>query len=181
MSAEGFRTADLAVTYLLDPKFARLRRKVTARQYPLAVLTHLQTLLASWAEARRLTAEEAENSVPVDPAIVTALVGVGLLDEQHRIPEQAWLRHAGTALNRHASQVRGGYVGAARRWAPDGSPIGNPKVPIGLPGGREGGTAGGPRARAKAPTKMRDAMKAAGWDPDTIVDAVLDGDDDVKH
>ena len=111
--ADGFMTADVDTGLLDDAKNRVLWRRL---QDPAlmcqAVTIHLATLLASWGAGERATVDE---SVPVwldpAPAVLEALVAVGLLTTDHRLPEHAWDGWFGPAWTRREERRESGRKG----------------------------------------------------------------------
>ncbi len=89
----GLMRADIDVHLLHDPKMLRLLQHIPdERERAITVVVYLETLLASWREGRRLSAEEAAGLWGVTPDRMTTLATVGLLDAEGRIPGHAWAR-----------------------------------------------------------------------------------------
>jgi len=145
---DGFSRADIDATMLDDLKFRRLWKQL-GHQGLMAEATaiYLATVLRSWHDAMPV---EAEDAVPTwlnpTPETLAALVHVGLLDKDHRIPKrafQAWFR---PAWERRERWRQGGRVGAERRWGDQsgrqadrqagkaiGEPIATPLAPRPVP------------------------------------------------
>jgi hypothetical protein len=158
MSAAGFKRADVEVGYLGDPKMIRLQKLLRGDEgeYAATVAVHFSTLLQSWAEARRVTAEEAEGYVSATPERIDRLVAVKLLDDEHRIPAQAWERHVGPAIAQRVAQSEGGKLGMSRRYGKSDITQGKSRVtPQGVSEGvREGN--GITEGNQRAPTPARE-------------------------
>lgn len=93
MSREGgFPIADLDTGYLDDLKLRRLRRElpdVSAMNQ--AIVIHISVLLESWAAGDRISyVVAAPLWIDPDPAVITAMQAVGLLDAEGCIPVPAW-------------------------------------------------------------------------------------------
>ena len=98
----GFTIADLDTRLLRDAKFRALRRHLTLQaERTEAVTLYVAVLLESWEAGERLTLDEATPEwVNPTPAVAQALVTVGLLNEDGRIPEAAWNSWFVTAAER---------------------------------------------------------------------------------
>lgn len=113
---EGFRSADIAVDMLRDPKMARLYRAVGEAEYAACVVVYLGTVLTSWADGERVTAREAEAFVDATPERVGALQAVSLLDGEGKVPARAWDRWNAPARERVEAKRRAGKTAADARW-----------------------------------------------------------------
>jgi hypothetical protein len=113
---KGFPTADVSTSYLDDAKMRALwrllRDPALMRQ---AVTVHLSTLLMSWREGERVTAEAA---LPwwddESPEVVAALMDAGLFDAERRIPEHAFAKWLGQALQDQLYKNRARRLGGLR-------------------------------------------------------------------
>jgi hypothetical protein len=143
--ADGFAIADVDVGLLTDPKVAALLRRVQDQHGAMdAIGLYLSLVLASWAAGDRLTLEETAPiwwTEPIDD-LATDLVVVGLIDADHRIPEQAWASYFLVAWERREKRRQSGAEGGRRSWesrrdkrrSSDGSATPNPTV---RPSGRQ--------------------------------------------
>ena len=88
----GFRTVDLDTGFLDDPKVRALVR--ATRDEGLVsrcIVAQVAVLAASWDRGERLTLEDAAPLWLTDlDKLAEQLVRAGLLDNDQRIPEQAW-------------------------------------------------------------------------------------------
>lgn len=115
-SRDGFARMDMDVGYDSDPKtvaYARLNRDHVRTACGLEL--HQATMRASWKADRRLTLIEAAPAWWLDdPAeFVAGLQAVGMLDDDGRIPEHAFV--AWTARARASSEAA--RVAAEARWS----------------------------------------------------------------
>jgi len=115
---DGFSRADVDSTMLDDLKFRRLWTRLGHQGLMAEATTvYLSTLLRSWHDGLPVNAEDAAPPwlSPSDDTL-NALVSVGLLDKDHRIPKRsfdAWFRPAWERRERLRS---GGRMTAERRW-----------------------------------------------------------------
>jgi hypothetical protein len=117
----GFRHADISTDLLADPKLMRLAKRIPDEaEYAATVLVYLAVVLASWKHARRVDAEEAEAIVTPNTERVAHLQAVSLLDDMGMVPERAWDRWMGPAMQRVEAKSAAGKAGAAARWADKG-------------------------------------------------------------
>lgn len=99
-AAEGFERMDVSTAIDDDPKFRALARR-HPEAFAVAFTAYVGMMARSWRQGERLTAEEAwPPLLPYDPAAVTAMRDVLLLDDDARIPAGAWERHFGEAFER---------------------------------------------------------------------------------
>lgn len=118
MSRDGrLGTADTDVNLPGDPKvnalWRRLRRKTAMCE---ARTIYEDVRLASWRTGERVTVEDAVSVwLDPDPKTLAAMVEVGLLDDEHRIPERAWANWHEPAALRHGIAVAKGMVGGLMR------------------------------------------------------------------
>lgn len=98
----GFTIADLDTGLLRDAKFRALRRDLTLQaERTEAVTLYVAVLLESWEAGERLTLDEATPEwMNPTSGVAQALITVGLLDEDGRIPEAAWNSWFVTAAER---------------------------------------------------------------------------------
>jgi hypothetical protein len=145
---EGFRTADVDTGLLDDPKMRALWRLIdraddvgdgyNADRMARAVVTYLATVLSSWRAGERVIAEDAAPLWDSRPDADVALVTVGLLDEQHRIPAHVWTSWYEPAAERQqnfrASNRLGGLRAKGTRTREEALALLNaPTVPVIVP------------------------------------------------
>jgi hypothetical protein len=110
---DGFRIADVDSGYYDDEKVRRLWRALL--DVPLmteATTVHLTTVLASWREGRRVTAEEAAPLwLPVRAEVLAGLQTAGLLDRTGRVPVASWREWYEPALERKRARQEAGRKG----------------------------------------------------------------------
>ena len=112
---QGFRTADIDVGLLADPKVRRLARRLKdPAAMNAAVVTYLSVLLASWDDGERICAEDVAPGW-MDELDTSDLEAEGLLDAEGRIPERAWANWYGPAIERRLIGQRGAIFGGLRR------------------------------------------------------------------
>lgn len=100
---DGFEIADTDTGMLSDPKVVALARRLRdAAKTMTAIGLYDAVRLGSWGCGRRLTLEETLPGWWLDPIDewVAHLIAVGLLDDEHRIPEHAWQGWYGPAFAR---------------------------------------------------------------------------------
>lgn len=121
MSRNGLTRADIDVGMMSDPKVGALARVLRdSIRTAAAVALYQAVVLASWREGRRLTVSESLPGWWLDPYddLADVLATVGLLDADHRIPEQAWDNWHGPAEERieryRDLAARGGKAKAKR-------------------------------------------------------------------
>lgn len=109
----GFEIADVDVGILDDPKVRALVR--TTRDEGLVarcLVAYISALVGSWAAGDRLTLEaSAPIYVTQLEDLATRLQAVGLLDDEHRIPDHAWRSWFGPAAQRRDDRRFEGMVG----------------------------------------------------------------------
>ena len=134
---DGFTTADVSVSILDDLKFRALWRALgDPGQQARAVTAYLATITASWAAGCRVPADDALPTWMDDPtAALAAMVQVGLLDADHRLPEHAWASWFTPAWERREAKRAGGRVGGQRSWQvrSEGQPKDSFSTPEGKP------------------------------------------------
>jgi hypothetical protein len=110
---DGFARADIDSSYLDDAKMRALWRLLDdPDRMARAVLLHEATLLSSWRHGERVTVQEsAPIWLPVDEALVAALVEVRLLDKSGRIAPASWKRWIGPAIERRDARRTAGAAG----------------------------------------------------------------------
>lgn len=110
---DGFPTADVDTHVLDDPKFRALWRALNDQAQMCEAFTAYQSvLLASWATGERVTIEEsAPLWMQLDTGLVDALMRVGLLDDEHRIPGRAWVSWYLPAYERREARRESGRLG----------------------------------------------------------------------
>lgn len=110
---EGFAHADIDTGQLEDGKFRLLWRALNdASTMSIAVVAYHATVLASWAAGDRVSVDEAAPLWLVPgPGIVQALLEVGLLDSERRIPAHAWESWYRPAWDRREAKRAGGRRG----------------------------------------------------------------------
>ncbi len=131
---DGFPVADVSTTHLDDPKVKALWRSLRDSDAMCVALTvHQAVVLASWGAGHRVTAEEAAPIWLELGTSVEALVSVGLLDRQHRLPKRAWDAWYGPAEARRGAAREAGREGNRRRWNKDPMAVasGSDRVAIG--------------------------------------------------
>ena len=108
----GFLLANLSVGLLTDPKVLKLARLVPDEgELACTILVYLQTVLQSWQDGRRLSVAEAEGVWEPTVARCGALRTVGLIDDEERVPESAWEKYYGPALERSEKRSKAGRKG----------------------------------------------------------------------
>jgi len=120
----GFLLANLSVGLLTDPKVLKLARVVPDEgERACTILVYLQTVLQSWQDGRRLSVAEAEGVWEPTRARCEALRTVGLIDDEERVPESAWEKYYGPALERSEKRSKAGRKGglASARTRAQGS------------------------------------------------------------
>lgn len=93
MSRDGFAIADVDTGIMADPKILCLARRLRDSAATMAAVgLYHAVVLASWKAGERVTLEDSAPAWWLDPIDepAAALVAVGLLDDEHRIPEHAW-------------------------------------------------------------------------------------------
>lgn len=172
---DGFSNADIAVGHLDDDRVRKLWRILGPDQAAMAeaITTHLAVVLASWGSGRRKPLDEA---LPIwlspSATVLEALVAVGLLDRQHRVPVRSWSRHYGPAeARRNARTEAGRAAGIASGIKRSERPF-NGRERLPNPAGRQAGrtvpsesvppTRGGAAARGGPPRSPREIMQAEG-------------------
>ena len=110
---EGFAIADTSTALPADPKFNVLWRRLRDKSAMCEARTIYEDVrLASWAAGERVTVGEAASLwLDPDPAVLAAMVAVGLLDDDHRIPEHVWATWYGTAYARRDDTRLRGQIG----------------------------------------------------------------------
>jgi hypothetical protein len=110
---EGFAIADTSTALPADPKFNVLWRRLRDKPAMCEGRTIYEDVrLASWAAGKRVTVGEAASLwLDPDPAVLAAMVAVGLLDDDHRIPEHVWATWYGTAYARRDDARLRGQIG----------------------------------------------------------------------
>ena len=109
--SEGFTIANIDVGLLSDDKFKRLRRE-SPQDAEHIIVVYVALLLECWAHGKRLTVEEAAPEwLELRPEILRLMVGVKLLDRQHRVTAPAWAKHFGPALARREAARAAGRAG----------------------------------------------------------------------
>ena len=116
---DGFNIADVSTSQLDDPKFRALWRRLKDQPAMCeAIASYHAIILESWANGDRVTADEA---VPVwlTPSldVLAAMVAVGLLDAEHRIPEHAWESWYRPAYKRREERRESGRKGGLAKAA----------------------------------------------------------------
>lgn len=99
----GFEVADTDSGMLSDPKVLALARRLhDSTRTGAAIALYDATRLASWRDGARLTLDETVPGWWLDPVddLAAALVAVGLLDSERRIPVHAWEGWYGPARDR---------------------------------------------------------------------------------
>lgn len=103
MGTEGFLEANVSTALLDDPKFRRLLRNANndADLMSHAVVVYTATVLASWRQGERVTAEDAAPPWVTDiERHVQGLQAVGLLDAQGKVMRKAWAKRFEPARQR---------------------------------------------------------------------------------
>lgn len=102
---EGFAIADVSTAKHTDPKFRKLWRLLQDEAAMNAAgMLYEAVQLTSWQHGDRLTAEDAAPHWMSDiTAPTAALIAVGLLDENTRLPAHAWNAWFAPAVERRAN------------------------------------------------------------------------------
>lgn len=110
---DGFTRADIDSSYFDDAKMRALWHVLLdADKMARAVVLHKATLLSSWRHGERVTVQEAAPIwLPVDEALVAALVSVKLLDKGGRVAPSSWRRWIGPAIERREKRRVAGATG----------------------------------------------------------------------
>ena len=111
--------ADVDVGLLDDAKARALWRRLRDQALMArAIVGHFALILESWSAGERVSLEEA---LPVwleaDDVIVDALIAVGLIDAEHRIPEHAWTSWYLPAWQRREERRQSGRKGGLAKAA----------------------------------------------------------------
>lgn len=130
---DGFAIVDHAATFLHDVKLRRLRRTAPDEaEGAIRTLLYLSLRDSSWYEGERLSVEDADRPYEATDERIAALVAVGLIDDEHRIPESSWNDWFTPAHERRERMRKAGREGSLRRWGAtpdDGSQKGPEKGP----------------------------------------------------
>lgn len=121
---DGFARADIDTSLLDDPKIKALVRSVDMDDSSAAraIVLYVSVVLASWAHGERVPAVDAApiwlNIGLVD---VKSLVSLGLLDDDERIPNEAWETWYGPAQERRRIARAAGREGGLAKSRKRGS------------------------------------------------------------
>ena len=100
MRSDGFDRMDVSTSLPDDQKFRALARRYPDKLAP-AGWAYVSLLALSWREAGRLSLDEGwPFGLPWDQEAADALLAVGLVDEEYRLPEKPWEAWFGTASER---------------------------------------------------------------------------------
>jgi hypothetical protein len=112
----GLTTADTDLALPHDGKFVRLWRRLHDKALMCEARTLYEDLrLASWAAGERTTVENAASVwLDPDPVVIAAMEAEGLIDEDHRIPEHAWIAWYGPAYARLEARRASGALGGQK-------------------------------------------------------------------
>lgn len=173
---DGFAIADIAVGHLDDDKVRKLWRLLAPDSAAMseALMLHLAAVLASWGSGRRVTLDEAAPLwLPVDERLAGLLVDVGLLDRSRKVPSRSFTRWYGPAAARREARKAAGSLGGKAKAKRTSSDARASLYPSGRQAGpsvpsesdrpkraRREPSTGSPRGGE--PTKLRDALAAAG-------------------
>jgi len=185
---EGFAIADIASNHMDDEKVRRLWRVLEQDSTAMceAVTAHFATVLASWREGKRVKLEEAAPLwLHVRPEITAALMAVGLLDRQKRVPARTWAgwyepararREARRDAGRSgglAKAKRSSSVATAEAEPSSTRPAVRPDRPTVPSGSADPSNGRAPRrasgaaaARGGDTVSFREAVAAAGYNPE---------------
>jgi hypothetical protein len=112
----GLRTADTDIDLPHDAKFVRLWRLLRDE----ILMAHARVLhedlrCASWREGERVTVEQAASVwLNPNPDVIAAMVKADLLDDEHRLPDHAWLSWYGPAVARLEAKKAAQSLGGLR-------------------------------------------------------------------
>lgn len=116
---DGFPIADLDVGLFHDQKVVALARQLRdERGTAVAVAVYVNLVLESWAAGDRLMLDETLPAwwfEPVDD-IRAQLYAVALIDDESRIPTDAWTSWYVPAFNRREKRRQSGAEGGKRSW-----------------------------------------------------------------
>ena len=176
---EGFAVMDVSTSVCDDPKFRRLAREAP-HHVAVAFMAYLATVGESWKAGRRVTVEDAwPVLLPYDPAVITSMQAVGLVDAKGALPSKTWSGwFAPAAERRRKSRERWQRYNANRAADATAVPRGNdvatatsvrssrPSVPSSR-NAREDGANGaqeGHTKRGGEPVSLKDALVGYGLD-----------------
>jgi hypothetical protein len=109
---DGFPIADMSVHFLDDPKVRRLVRAHGAAAACVAIVAYEATLWASWEAGERVDLMDACPLWIEDPeTMIERLSGVGLLDAEGRVPQEAWNGWFTPAYERREARREAGQRG----------------------------------------------------------------------
>lgn len=148
---EGFAIADVSTSHFEDDKVKALWRAVRPDEAAMnaAMTLHEATMLASWRDGKRMTAEDAAPAWMMDVATPTAhLTAHGLLDADGKVPRKSWNVWFGVAKKRR-EQTRDRWRRAKR---PNESSTEFNGTSAEVPRGGNGGSSG-PSVRPSVPTE----------------------------
>jgi hypothetical protein len=137
VSRDGFRVADHDPRFLHDAKVRRLRREAPDDgEGAIRTLLYLALRDTSWHDGDRLQLEDADSPYEATPERTAALVSVGLIDGDRRIPAESWEGWFRPAWDRREKMRTAGREGNRKRWGrlsgpdsgPDSPPV-SPSVP----------------------------------------------------
>lgn len=148
---DGFAIADVDVGLFHDQKVLTLARRLRDEgRTAVAVALYLNLILESWSAGDRVTLDEALPAWWIEPpdSIRADLRAVGLIDDESRIPTDAWTSWFIPAFNRRERRRESGAEGGRRSWQSrrdkrrrsDASALPNPSDrPAGRPTDRQAG------------------------------------------
>jgi hypothetical protein len=112
----GLRTADTDIHLPFDLKFVRLWRMLHDQALMCEARTlHEDLRCASWREGERVTVEQAASAwLDPNPDVIEAMVKVDLLDDEHRLPDHAWVSWYGPAVARLEAKKAAQSLGGLR-------------------------------------------------------------------
>jgi hypothetical protein len=135
----GLPWAQIDSSFPADPRFKRLERRLAWTDYLAAVGLWTLVVADAWRVGDRGKGISALD-LDADPRLTDALVSVGLLDEEGRIPAESWEKWGGRVIEKRkrVSAIRSevGRLGGLRssaernrdhlgRFAPRGQPVDN--------------------------------------------------------
>lgn len=162
---DGFAWMDVATDIHSDAKFRRL-----ARAYPglfaSAFTAYVALLAESWRAAARVTLEDAWPALlPYEQAVPAALLAVGLIDGDGRVPEHAWNDRFIPAYERRDKQRAKWRNDAAHRHSATESAAESATDPLGIPRlqtGQTGQTGQDVKIPPRSPTSTSTSSSRAG-------------------